>query len=356
MKFNKILVAITLFTSIELFAAPLVIESQGSFAAGGSVIDAKESYDPYHPKAEAQTLHGDHAYASYEIPVDARQYPMVFLHGAGQFSKTWDTTPDGREGFKTIFLRRGFGVYMVDQPRRGGAGKSTESGEIKAVPDEGFWFGQFRMGLWPNFYRGSQFPQDPNSIDQFMRQMTPNTAPYNAKVNADALSAVLEKSGPAILITHSQGCGVGWLTGMQSENVRAIAAYEPGSGFPFPKGELPDPIKNSGFFGDAGGIEVSEEQFMKFTHYPIVIYYGDFIPKTQVKNPHTDYWRAAVMLAHDFADAVNRRGGDVTVIELPNVGIRGNSHFLFAEKNNVDVANLFSKWLHEKKLDRLTVK
>lgn len=54
------------------------------------------------------------------IPVGARRLPLVFWHGFGQFSKTWETTPDGREGFQNIFLRRGFPVYVIDQPRRGG--------------------------------------------------------------------------------------------------------------------------------------------------------------------------------------------------------------------------------------------
>lgn len=85
------------------------------------------------------------------------------------------------------------------------------------------------MGLWPAFNDGSQFPQDEASLDQFFRQMTPNRAPYDAKVNADALAAVFEKTGDAVFLTHSQGCGIGWLVGMKSPNVKGIAAYEPGS-------------------------------------------------------------------------------------------------------------------------------
>jgi hypothetical protein len=46
-------------------------------------------------------------------------------HGAGQFSKTWETMPDGHEGFQNIFLRRHFSTYLIDQPRRGDAGRST---------------------------------------------------------------------------------------------------------------------------------------------------------------------------------------------------------------------------------------
>ena len=62
---------------------PVTIVDQGRFAAGGTVIEAKSAYDPYHPKAEAQTLHGDHAIVSYQVPSQARALPLVFLHGAG---------------------------------------------------------------------------------------------------------------------------------------------------------------------------------------------------------------------------------------------------------------------------------
>lgn len=95
----------------------LQIEEQGSFAVGGTVLTDSLGHK----------YHGDHAYVFYQKPVDARKYPLVFAHGVGQFSKTWETTPDGREGFQNIFLRKGFSTYLVDQPRRGNAGRSTEA-------------------------------------------------------------------------------------------------------------------------------------------------------------------------------------------------------------------------------------
>ena len=73
----------------------LQIEEQGSFAVGGTVLTDSLGHK----------YHGDHAYVFYQKPVDARKYPLVFAHGVGQFSKTWETTPDGREGFQNIFLR-----------------------------------------------------------------------------------------------------------------------------------------------------------------------------------------------------------------------------------------------------------
>src|SRR5215207_3155843 len=76
----------------------------------------------------------------YQVPVNPGKYPIVMWHGAGQFSKTWETTPDGREGFQNIFLRRRFAIYLIDQPRRGDAGRSTVETTIKPTPDEQLWF------------------------------------------------------------------------------------------------------------------------------------------------------------------------------------------------------------------------
>ena len=115
----------------------------------------------------------------------------------------------------------------------------------------------------------------------------------------------------------------------------------------FPKEEVPNPIENSSFFGSFKAQEVSLEDFKKFTRYPIVLYYGDFIPTSPSKNPHTDYWRAAVKMAHLWADCVNKYGGSVQVVELPKLGIYGNSHFMFAAKNNLEVPRVLRTWLKE---------
>ena len=330
----------------------LQIEKQGAFAAGGTVIPAREKYDPRHPTPESQTLHGDHANVAYQVPVNAKKHPLVFLHGAGQSQRTWQTTPDGREGFQNIFLRKGYPVYLVDQPRRGDAGRATIDGAIKACPDEQFWFGQFRLGIWPEFYENSQFAQGEESLNQFFRQMTPNTAAFDGKVIASAIEDLFEKIGQGVLITHSQGCGPGWLIGMESPKVKAIAAYEPGSGFVFPEGEVPEPIVNASSFSPLKASAVPLEEFMELTKKPIAIFYGDNIPQEPVDEPHKDYWRAAREMAAKFAEAINRHGGDATVINLAEYGIHGNTHFPFSDKNNMDVANLLENWLKEKRLNQ----
>ena len=267
----------------------LSIAQQGSFAVGGTVVTSPGVFDAtaqppagQPPSTAGQTLHGDHAYVFYQVPVRARRLPLVMWHGIGQFSKTWETTPDGREGYQTIFLRRGFGVYLVDQPRRGRAGRSTVDGTIPATPDEQNWFGIFRLGVWPDFFPGVQFSRDPEALNQYFRQMTPNVGPIDVEVNANAIAALFSKIGPGILVTHSHSGGMGWRTAIKSQNVRAIVSYEPGSGFVFPEDEVPPPVPSSGGALSAVGIPLAE--FMLLTKIPIVIYYGDNIPETQIAN------------------------------------------------------------------------
>jgi hypothetical protein len=329
---------------------PIQIQEQGSFAVGGTVITNVGTFDPYNQTPEGQTFHGDHAYVFYQIPVKARKYPLVMWHGIGQFSKTWETTPDGREGFQNIFLRRGFSVYLMDQPRRGNAGRSTAEATITPTPDEQFWFNIFRVGVWPDYFPGVQFSKDQEALNQYFRQMTPNIGPFDIKAIIDASSALADKIGPLILVTHSHAGGFGWSTAMRNQNVHAIVSYEPGSGFPFPEGEVPAPIANSSGPLEANGVPM--EEFMKLTKIPIIIYYGDNIPSGPDPNPGTDGWRARLEMARLWRDAVNRHSGDVTVVHLPEIGIKGNTHFPFSDLNNLVIADLMSKWLKEKGLDQ----
>jgi hypothetical protein len=230
--------------------------------------------------------------------------------------------------------------YLVDQPRRGRASRSSVPTNLPAAPDEQLWFGIFRLGVWPNLFPGVQFSRQPEALEQFFRAMVPNTGPFDAEVNVAAVSALFDKIGPGILVTHSQSGGLGWRTAIKNRNVRAIISYEPGSNFPFPEGDVP-----------AGGVGVPLADFMLLTKIPIVLYYGDNIPERPVKEPGPDQWRVFLGMARLWRDAVNRRGGDVTLVHLPEKGIRGNTHFPMSDLNNVQIADLLSQYLAEKTLD-----
>jgi|GEM_PF-3065400 len=41
-----------------------------------------------------------------------------------------------------------------------------------------------------------------------------------------------------------------------------------------------------------------------------------------------------------------------SVVSLPDIGIKGSTHFMMADLNNREVADAMVKWVHERKLDR----
>ncbi|MCW3485156.1 alpha/beta hydrolase [Chitinophaga nivalis] len=335
----------------------LVLRQQGSFAIGGTVVinpgafdPIKDgAYNPVNPSTAGQTLHVDHAYVFYQIPEYPRKLPLVCWHGHGQSTKTWETTPDGREGFQTIFLRRRFPVYLIDQPRRGHGGKSPQPIHLIPTADDQLWFGIFRLGVWPDFYSGVQFSKDPEALNQFFRQTTPNIGPYNPEVNMDAVSALFNKIGDGILVTHSQSGGLGWRTALKNPHIKAIVSYEPGGDFIFPEGEAPDSILLGGRIIRPATVTLQE--FQALTRIPIVIYYGDNIPDSPSTNPGQEQWRVFLAVARRWRDVVNRYGGDVTLVHLPEIGIHGNTHFPFSDLNNMQIADHLSAFLRQKGLD-----
>ena len=92
-------------------------------------------------------------------------------------------------------------------------------------------------------------------------------------------------------------------------------------------------------------------EFLKLTKIPIVIYYGDNIPDRPSPNPGQDFWRVRLAMARLWTEAVNKRGGDVTLVRLPDIGIRGNTHFPFSDLNNLEVAEAMAAFLKKKGLD-----
>lgn len=339
-------------TSEEMAAVPegaLVIARQGMFSSGGTVTEPVEGeFDETTNWLDltraGNTAHVDHANVLYQIPANGNGNPIVYLHGYGQSRMGWMTTPDGREGWSDIFLKNGHSAFLVDQPRRGEAGSTaamtadnidTWSEDSKEyMPGDQAWYTHFRIGrVAPERYEGSQFPEGEEAQNQFFRQMTPNTGSYDEAVDAAALGEVMndvyEMTGDkAIYITHSQGGRVGWSTPM--EHVSAIVAIEPG-----------------------GTPEIGSENYQKLldAEIPIVIYFGDYIDNGPQDIQSTGFWKDVKDAAFEFAEAYNADGGDCTVVDLPKEGITGNSHFMFQEMNNQEIAEHIENWLAERGLN-----
>ncbi len=321
----------------------LNIAEQGMFSAGGTVIQSDGTFDVsnYYMSREGSTSHVDHANVLYQIPAQESGLPMVFLHGYGQSRMGWMTTPDGREGWSNLFLRKGHSVFLIDQPRRGEAGQTSVAGTISTEPSDQTWYTQFRIGTYIDgaftYNENSQFPQGEDVLDQFFRQMTPDTGMDSANgdqnidstVVAQAVAAAIdkayEKTGKdSILVTHSQGGIPGWDTVLYTDHIAAIIAIEPGMA----------PMQ---------GTEAYQKLVEK--KIPVAFYYGDYIGMEYTDVPAAGMWTMMKSSADMFGEAYTAEGGVCTVVSLPDEGIYGNDHMMFQDLNNDVIADHIEAWI-----------
>ncbi|MBR6712401.1 MAG: alpha/beta fold hydrolase [Selenomonadaceae bacterium] len=286
------LIALGSFSIVDA-AKPIVIQEQGSFTVGGTYKERPGKFSQENFVAEdGQRAYGDFAYVEYQIPVKAKKLPLIFQHGGAQSKRTWESGPDGREGFNTMFVRAGYSVYLIDQPRSGEANLSTE-----AVTPDTPWasnpmYGDktlyvlSRIGHYDatgNPVPNAQFPEGEKNYQAFQQSWTICSDPLDNDLNAEVLAELVnqQKDG-AILITHSMGGTIGWRTAIRTNKV----------------------------------------------------------------------WGTEFAMAEQFVAAINRHGGDATLVHLPKIGIKGNSHFLMQEQNNEEIMKLALAWLKSKGLDK----
>jgi hypothetical protein len=333
-----------------MLKSPLVLGDQGSFFFGGQVTKS----------ADGDTLHTDAAFARFQAPPDPAWPPIVMWHGGRQFGKTYETTPDGREGYQQIWVRRGHPVYVIDQARRGGASQASLPTARPGPTADALVFNLFRLGIWeppaePTFFPNVSFPLDQASLDQFWFQ-SPTVLLHEERNNEDRdfhaakMGQLLDRIGPSIMLTHSHSGAYGWTSAMhRPEKVRAIVSYEPNV-YAFPADAVPadTPIDNPLALGFSPLQVVSPERFETLTRMPIQIIFGDNIQRsTPNKDIGSQHWHLSSRRAEQFAEAVNCRGGRVEILHLPDRGVRGNTHFPFADLNNLAVADLLSEFLAE---------
>lgn len=323
----------------------LSIAEQGMFSAGGTVIQSDGTFDVsnYYMSREGSTSHVDHANVLYQIPAEETGLPMVFLHGYGQSRMSWMTTPDGREGWSNLFLRKGHSVFLIDQPRRGEAGQTSVAGTISTEPSDQTWYTQFRIGTYIDgaftYNENSQFPQGEDVLDQFFRQMTPDTGMDSANgdqnidntVVAQAVAAAIDeaynKTGKnVILVTHSQGGIPGWDTVLYTDHIAAIIAIEPGMA----------PMTDSDAY-----------QKLIEKHIPVAFYYGDYIGEEFTDVPAAGMWTMMKSSADAFEQAYTAASETCRVVSLPDEGIYGNDHMMFQDLNNGEIADHIENWIQE---------
>ena len=321
----------------------LMVDEQGSFAIGGTVL----------VDSLGHTYHGDHAYVFYQKPVDAQKYPLVFcsrsrtiLQKRGRRHLTG--ARDSRISFCVGDSPRILSISLV-----GG----MPGGERRQLLCRPFLMKRSGSTVFVSvfgliFFDGVQFSRDKDALDQYFRQMTPTVGSVDFEVYSDAYAALFDKIGPAVFVTHSQGGPVGWRTLLKTKNIKGIVSYESrgGGASLYPKGQVPEEGKILTLSRKTEGVEVPMSDFMEYTKIPIVVYYGDNLPETD-EQPELYEWTRRLYLMRKWAQMLNELGGNVTVVHLPEAGLHGNTHFPFSDLNNIEVADLLSAWLHEKDLD-----
>ena len=242
--------ALCVLDRVDALAGQLAIRQQGGRPFGGKVVG-----DP-----GRGSLHWNHGYveSARRIPQNARALPMVMV--STDSSKTWDTTFDGREGFRNIFLRRGFPVYLTDLPRTGRAGQGCASTTYTPRADnDQASFTTWRLGLWlpddptPDFYPGVQFPANvPAALNEFSGSSTPSsTRRRTKKESKPTRSAVLlGEIGPfnradALVYRNSRLA----YRDQERERCRSLRVVQPGA-VVFPEGEVSAADREGGW--DAG--------------------------------------------------------------------------------------------------------
>lgn len=320
---------------------PLALSDMGSFHIGGReaeisgqavkeiVFSAGGVPARVDPNGSYQV---EQMYVQYFIPARRRgRLPLLMWHGGGLTGVTYETTPDGREGWLNYFVRQGWAVYNSDAVERGRSGWAMYPDIFKGEPvflTKKGPFERFRIGAGENSYHrdpgrmkllpGSQFPAA--GYDNFTKQNVPRwTTTDDASIRA--YSDLVDKVCPCIVLAHSQG-GPFALRVAQAkpEKIRALVLVEP-----------------------AGGGTPTAAVSLKNT--AILALYGDFIEQD-------GRWPAIRANGVGFLDLVRAAGGNPEVVDLPAIGIKGNSHMLMMDKNNIEIAALIQKWLAHKGLYR----
>ncbi|KAJ3564000.1 hypothetical protein NP233_g8580 [Leucocoprinus birnbaumii] len=279
-------------------------------------------------------------------------------------------TPDGRPGWGDFFLSKGYEVYIVDQPARGRSAYQANvdgpQSTVDTITTESLSTAAQRFRLWPQAKLHTQWPGNGSVGDAVFDSFYASTVQSLAsdeetsKKIKIAGPALLDIIGPVVLLTHSQGGILGWVLGDSRPSlVKSIVALEP-IGPPFINVIIP-PV------GPARPFGITE---IPVTYNPPLLSASDL--KTEIASNSSLFTcfqqasppRKLINLAKIPILVVTSEAGahavydDCTVnylrqagvggvdhVKLADVGIHGNGHMMFMEKNNIEIAEMIQSWI-----------
>ncbi len=317
---------------------PLSIKSMGSFTVGGE-IKATDGTPGGLFGSNSNTGHiaVNQMYVQYQVPTGADAHvPVVLIHGGTLSGSSYETTPDGRMGWLEYFLRNDRAVYVPDQASRGRSGFDVTGynhvrlglAPVSTLPEmfvfteEQGWL-TFRFG--PKFgttFKGLQYPIQ--AADNLARQTIPD------------INAVLPTPNPTLTNLAQLG--------RQLKGAILLGHSESGL---FPEqAALTDPTGIKGMIsvepGDCTSLIPTSKEVKALAKIPTLIVYGDNIEAAGTVFPN---WPQAFKGCQTYVATINKAGGHALLLHLPDVGVKGNSHMMMQDKNNLQVASLILSWI-----------
>lgn len=321
-------------------SGPIVLQDRGAFFVGGEIIHTPaQSGDPIGPAGIKDYPNDDdiminQMYVEYSIPVDSKtRAPLILMHGCCLSAMSWDDTPDGRMGWTEYFLRKHHPVYTPDQVGRARSGfDATVINQVRlGKRPPGDLPNIFTLGAktaWDNFRFGPeagvpwpdvQYPIEamPILAAQVMPDLNAQLPQPNPSYKALADLAI--KAGGAVIVGHSES-----------------------GHFPM-EAAIADPTGIRGLVSIEGHcFDWTDEQVKKMVDIPTLIVFGDHIGGSKVSGA---FWTMHLASCQKFAKQLNDLGGHADVMLLPEHGLKGNTHMMMQDKNNLEVADLILAWL-----------
>jgi pimeloyl-ACP methyl ester carboxylesterase len=314
---------------------PLVLKAQGSFFVGGETVE--QTTGELGDLGPGGHITVNQMYVHYMVPQNgAGDVPVVMVHGATLTGKSWETTPDGRMGWDEYFVRKGRAVYVPDQVGRGRSGfnqailNDVRAG-TKPATELPAWLRFSDEGVWPNFRFGttagqpfpdSQFPVA--AAGELSKQGVPDMFRGTTSTSTiKALSELAAQLNGAVVMGHSQS-GVFPLQAalLNPKAMKGLVLVEPGS---CPATYTDDEIK-------------------ALATVPVLIVFGDH-RDNPTGLPTLPTWQARYELCQALIGRIKSAGGQAEMLAPPDRGIRGNSHMIMQDKNNLQIADLILKWI-----------
>ncbi|KAJ5984051.1 hypothetical protein N7481_006150 [Penicillium waksmanii] len=303
-----------------------------------------------------------------------KPHPILFIHGQAQTAVNWLNKPDGGEGWASYFLSQGYECYLIDQTFRGRSpwipGNGTLSTYSAEVLQQRFTAPEKYM-LWPQAslhtqWNGTGVMGDPifdayyASTVEFLSSST-----YQQSTVQAASAALLDIIGsPVIILSHSQGGCMPWLIAdVRPKLVHSIVSLEP-TGPPFqeavfsntssrPYGLTDIPMTYSPALKDASDLVKHVIPSNSSEYSDCIIQADSPAPRQLVNLAQTPVLvmttESSYHAPYDWCTVkfLKQAGVPVEHLQLADVGIHGNGHMVFMEKNSLQVAAVLQKWIEQ---------